>query len=864
MMLEIHKSIPVMKTQKYIIFLLFFLFFIFAFFLWEFKSINVNNRQNVSAVETTTRFTKNLHQLQYTLLKLDNNFESKAMAGKSGLAYEFRTDSMAVMKLFNDPGFTAITDAQLTSGLLQLKKNTQDKLVSQSALLTSTDSAAMTVYLHQNERLNKAINSQLIAVNSLQQKLFAGEIGKVENTYTNQYLIALGFAVLSFLVFYFLLTGLNSHVQRRKQAEQQALINEQKYKNIIDESGAIIFTTDMDGRFTFVNEMASKVTGYNEAELLGKTYLDLVHPVWQKQLIEFYAQAIKKAEVQTQIKFPVNCKNGEIKWVEQTAVIVTQNGSPAGFHCVTRDITESYQLEREKKYLYQLFQSIMENSPQAIYIKSTEGRYIHVNKRFCELLGLSEMEITGKSDDELFGSNMTLHYRNKELQVIRTKAPSRMRQNFNSKNGVRNYSIELFPLFDHENELLGISGIASDITETVQNRKKLIAALKNAESAEKHTQSFLANMSHEIRTPLNSIIGLSYQLLKSDMRTKEHSFVRTIHGASEHLLVLINDILDTSKIEAGKLTIEHTGFSFRELFELMVDLLRQKAEEKNIRILTEIDPELAERHIGDPHRLKQILINLLTNAVKFTPRGLIRILCKVEHDEDNEQYISISIIDTGIGIEQEYIDRIFTKFSQEDKSTTRNYGGTGLGMFITKSLVDLMGGSITVSSQKEIGTHIKINLCLPKEMVPVFQLPPKNEIINKSLINLRVLVVDDNEMNRLVASTVLESYGIQVTEAVNGADALRVLKAQEMDLVLMDMQMPVMDGLEATMKIRQDMGLKMPVIALTASTLNEERHRCHDAGMNDFILKPYKEEEMIAVIHRNIREQASTHERKVS
>ena len=506
----------------------------------------------------------------------------------------------------------------------------------------------------------------------------------------------------------------------------------------------------------------------------------------------------------------------------------------------------------------------MENSPQAIYIKSTEGRYIHVNKRFCELLGLSELEITGKSDDELFGSNMTLHYRNKEMQVIRTQAPSRMRQNFNSKNGVRNYSIELFPLFDHENELLGISGIATDITETVQNRKHLIAALKNAESAEKHTQSFLANMSHEIRTPLNSIIGLSYQLLKSDMRPKEHSFVRTIHGASEHLLVLINDILDTSKIEAGKLAIEHTGFSFRELFELMVDLLRQKAEEKNIRILTEIDPELAERHIGDPHRLKQILINLLTNAVKFTPRGLIRILCKVEKDEDNQQYVSISIIDTGIGIEQEYIDRIFTKFSQEDKSTTRNYGGTGLGMFITKSLVDLMGGTISVSSRKEIGTHIKINLCLPKELVPVFQLPAKNESINQSLINLRVLVVDDNEMNRLVASTVLESYGIHVTEAVNGADALRVLQAQEIDLVLMDMQMPVMDGLEATTKIRQEMGLKMPVIALTASTLNEERHRCHDAGMNDFILKPYKEEEMIAVIHRNMRQQAARHERKVS
>jgi PAS domain S-box-containing protein len=675
----------------------------------------------------------------------------------------------------------------------------------------------------------------------------------VEDTYTKQYLFALGFAILSFLVFYFLLTGLNSHIQRRKAAEEEAIINEEKYKNIIDESGAIIFTTNMDGRFTFVNEMASRVTGFTEKELLQKTYIDLVHPVWQQQLLNFYSDALHKGELETQIKFPINCKNGEMKWVEQTAVIVFQGNQPAGFHCVTKDITESYQLEREKKYLYQLFQSIMDNSPQAIFIKSTEGRYIHVNKQFCELLMLPELEIIGKTDDELFGKSLTLHYRNKEAQVIKTQNPARLRQNFNSPKGIRTFSIEIFPLFDHTNEILGVSGIASDITDAVQNQRNLISALKRAESAEKHTQSFLANMSHEIRTPLNSIIGLSYQLLKSDLRQKEHGFVRTIHSASEHLLVLINDILDTSKIEAGKLGLDQTSFSLRELIQLMVDLLRQKAEEKNIRIITEIDPVLFDHHIGDPHRLKQILLNLLTNAVKFTPKGLIRITCKVEEDEARQQAITLSIIDTGIGIEQEYVDRIFTKFSQEDKSTTRNYGGTGLGMFITKSLVELMGGTISVSSQKEIGTHVRINLSLPKNLVPVIQLPAKSATDTSSLKGLHILVVDDNEMNRLVASTVLENHGIIVSEAVNGADAIRKLEKKHFDLVLMDLQMPVMDGLEASLKIRKDLALTVPIVALTASALNEESHRCLDAGMNDFIVKPFKEEEMVQVLLRNIQ-----------
>lgn len=859
-----------MRTHKYVIFLLFFLFFIFAFFLWEFKSINVNNRQNVDAVETTTRFSKNLNQLRFDLLRTDNNIIAASGKTQQRLLADFKNDSSSIERLFGDPSFTSIPVPKLENSLKSLHGNVEEKLALQSVFLNSqlSDSMAGLAYNRKNESLNRSVQTAIGAVNAQQQKLFSAQIGKVEDTYTKQYLFALGFAILSFLVFYFLLTGLNSHIQRRKAAEEEAIINEEKYKNIIDESGAIIFTTNMDGRFTFVNEMASRVTGFSEKELLAKTYIDLVHPVWQQQLLNFYSNALHKGELETQIKFPINCKNGEMKWVEQTAVIVFQDNQPAGFHCVTKDITESYQLEREKKYLYQLFQSIMDNSPQAIFIKSTEGRYIHVNKQFCELLMLPELEIVGKTDDELFGKSLTLHYRNKEAQVIKTQHPARLRQNFNSPKGIRTFSIEIFPLFDHTNEILGVSGIASDITDAVQNQRNLISALKRAESAEKHTQSFLANMSHEIRTPLNSIIGLSYQLLKSDLRQKEHGFVRTIHSASEHLLVLINDILDTSKIEAGKLGLDQTSFSLRELIQLMVDLLRQKAEEKNIQIITEIDPALFEQHIGDPHRLKQILLNLLTNAVKFTPKGLIRITCKVEEDEARQQAIALSIIDTGIGIEQEYVDRIFTKFSQEDKSTTRNYGGTGLGMFITKSLVELMGGTISVSSQKEIGTHVRINLSLPKNLVPVIQLPAKSATDTSSLKGLHILVVDDNEMNRLVASTVLENHGIIVSEAVNGADAIRKLEKKHFDLVLMDLQMPVMDGLEASLKIRKDLALSVPIVALTASALNEESHRCLDAGMNDFIVKPFREEDMVQVLLRNIqldhRNELNSNIRKIS
>lgn len=851
-----------MKARKLVIFLLFFLFFIFAFFLWEFKSINVNNREHVETVENSVHYSRCINQLRAEIRKAGIAAENKKAA-------DFHKDSAAVARTLHDPWLGKNQPAVLQADLLALKEMVSGLLQKQSVYLNDTadGSIGLLITIPALQESERKINSAITALNNLQEKQFSTRIASVEDTHTRQYLLALGFAILSFLIFYFLLTGLSSHIQRRKSAEIRAFENEIRYKRIIDESGVVIFTTNIEGRFTFVNEMTTAITGFNESELLSMYYLDLVEPAWRDDLQAFYTSAVLNRLTETQHRFPIRCKNGEIRWVEQTAVIVTRDGKPDGFHCITKDITESYQLEKEKNYLHQLFQSIMDNSPQAIFIKSLEGKYIHVNKKFCALLNLPEDKITGHTDEDLFDPGSTQHYRHKELQVIRTSRSFRLRQQFNTPSGVRTFSIDLFPLFDFNQAVLGVSGIATDITDAVQNKKNLIAALKRAETAEKHTQTFLANMSHEIRTPLNSIIGLTYQLLKSDMRPKEHGFVQTINAASEHLLVLINDILDTSKIEAGKLTLEKTGFSFRELISLMTEMLRQKAEEKNIRLLTELDETLAEYHIGDPHRLRQILLNLLTNAVKFTPKGLIRITCRVEKDEEDNQEICLSVIDTGIGIEEEYLDRIFTKFSQEDKSTTRNYGGTGLGMFITRSLVELMGGTITVSSRKEIGTQVKINLSLQKGPAGVIRLPGKPERERREITGLKglhVLVVDDNEMNRLVASTVLENQGITAREAVNGADAMRMLQQENFDLVLMDLQMPVMDGLEASRRIRQDLGLSLPIIALTASALNEESHRCLDAGMNDFIIKPFKEEEMVAVIHKAIRQQKETGERKVS
>ncbi len=370
------------------------------------------------------------------------------------------------------------------------------------------------------------------------------------------------------------------------------------------------------------------------------------------------------------------------------------------------------------------------------------------------------------------------------------------------------------------------------------------AAAASAEAKE----IFLANMSHEIRTPMNAIIGMRRQLSKTMLDEQQQFYLETIHKAAEHLLVLINDILDISKIEAGKLNLGHTGFRPDEVINHCIAVMKHKAEEKGLKLAKKNGPDESTVFIGDPGRLTQVLQNLVSNAIKFTEQGSVTISCLLQPEKDNRQIMMLTVTDTGIGMDPEFQASVFRKFTQEDKSTARKYGGTGLGMSISKQLTELMNGSIDMSSRKGEGTTI--TLTIPFTVGTTADIPDhKTGSTDSSILKgKKILLVEDNEMNRLVATTLLNNYGALTDEAFNGAEAIRAVKDGYYDLILMDVQMPVLDGFGATRIIRQELNEFIPIIALTANAIKGEAGKCLKAGMNDYISKPFDEEELVNAI----------------
>lgn len=394
-------------------------------------------------------------------------------------------------------------------------------------------------------------------------------------------------------------------------------------------------------------------------------------------------------------------------------------------------------------------------------------------------------------------------------------------------------------------------------SELHQQKIKAEEAALRAEQSEKAKEEFLANMSHEIRTPMNAIMGMTRLLIDKDPKETQKRYLRAIRQSSDNLLVIINDILDLSKIDAGKMELEQVPFILRNLLNNLEEIMKFKSEEKNLAFSIEIDDNIPECIIGDPVRLNQILINLTGNAIKFTESGYVKVICKLLKRENDRQLISFIVKDTGVGIASDKLDGIFESFSQADKATTRKFGGTGLGLSISKKLVDLAGGKIIAESELGKGSEFRVEL--PFETGdPALAIDNKqNVVINDAILqhDLQILLVEDNEFNQMVAIDSIESYfsNAKIDVAENGKIALEKLKAKNYSLILMDVQMPVMDGYETSREIRlltDKQKRLIPIVAMTASVIKSEVDKCYESGMTDFISKPFETEDLIQKISK--------------
>ena len=394
---------------------------------------------------------------------------------------------------------------------------------------------------------------------------------------------------------------------------------------------------------------------------------------------------------------------------------------------------------------------------------------------------------------------------------------------------------------------------SQDVTDLVMMEKELRKAEKITKQSIEAKQQFLAKVTHEIRTPMNAIVGFGKLLSKTSLEDKQKKFVDAISTSGDNLLLIVNDLLDTAKIEAGKMSFEEIPFSIREVVSSVVTLLHYKAAEKNIALSVKIDSKVPSYLLGDPTRLNQVLVNLAGNAVKFTEKGLVEISIQCETIENNKATLKLEVRDTGIGIAEDKLPTVFDSFIQANNDTSRKYGGTGLGLTIAKQIVELQSGTICVNSKLGEGTTFCIGLTFPVTdmVITAEENTTGSNFDNQQLQNIKILLAEDNHLNHLLMESILTEWGVEMKIAINGTQAIEMLQKERFDLVLMDVHMPEMDGYQASQFIRKQLPEPLsliPIIAITANASEEDKNTCIEAGMNDFISKPFKPEELILKI----------------
>ncbi|QCR22278.1 PAS domain S-box protein [Pontibacter sp. SGAir0037] len=641
-------------------------------------------------------------------------------------------------------------------------------------------------------------------------------------------------------------------ITEEKRTKSRLEESESLHRLLSENSKDAIGLHEPNGASIYLSNSFEEMFGIKANKMLGQSPFNNVHPEDRQRVTNTISEEVVKGKASVQVQYRGQTKNGDTIWLETDIKPILNNaGEVVKLQTATRDISQRLQtkealINSEKKY-----RELIKHSHAYIMSHDMQGNILTVNPYLLEQLGFEEKDIIGRNlrqvlpDDS--SSKVTDYLQRMEHEVaIESIIHVQNRQQERRSLLFRNYKVQ------EDGEPPYVIGIAQDITARLQLEEELKRAKQEAEESSRVKELFLANMSHEIRTPMNGIMGMAGLLEKTSLDRHQKDYLGIIRSSSENLLVIINDILDMAKIEAGKMELEQIPFSLSETVSASFNALQYRAEEKELQYVLRPMPDMHYALLGDPYRLNQVLLNLLNNAIKFTAKGSVELSMAITQETADEVTLQFSVKDTGIGIPETKLESIFEEFNQAFTNTTRQYGGTGLGLNICQRLLEMQDGRIWVTSRENQGSTFSFEITYPKS-TEVLQSRSEEKPVFTSLSHLKLLLAEDNEVNIFLAVAILKGWGTSVDVATNGLQAYELASHNTYDLILMDIQMPELNGVEATRLIRQlpnPQQAQVPIIALTANAIKGDAEKYLTAGMDDYLSKPFDEQ----TLYRKINE----------
>jgi len=646
-----------------------------------------------------------------------------------------------------------------------------------------------------------------------------------------------------------------AHEETEEQLSNEQYLMNALMKNIPDH----IYFKDLESRFIRISRSHAHSFGLcDPKKVIGKTDFDFFTEEHARKAFEDEQRIIRTGET-ISLEEKQTWSNRQNSWVSTTKIpLRDRKGKIIGTFGISKDITKRKQAEESLLNERALFRTIIDLIPDAVYVKDSAGRKVLANPKEVQFAGKkTEAEVIGQTDFDLYPDEAAKHSLDEDQMVIQTeKSILDAEGQLIDQAGMLHWlQISKVPLRDLDGKVTGLVGVTRDVTDQKKIEQALLKAKQEAEMSNKFKSIFLANMSHEIRTPLNAIIGFS-QLMSRDklLSDQQKEYNESIIHAGEHLLALINDILELSKIEAGRVVLSPSNIDLYTLIDDIGMIFKERVSSKNLQFICEKAADLPRYVFIDESKLRQIFVNLIGNALKFTDEGGIAVRSRVQKTEDGKEMLSVEVQDSGPGIPPDEIGKLFRHFEQTSSGISKG-SGTGLGLALSRELAILMGGNITVSSEVGKGSLFTFQVEIKQGNSKALEKSNTKRVIGLEdrKNSYRILVVDDKHDNLKVATTLLKLVGFETAEALNGEEAIAKFESWNPHLILMDMRMPVMDGYEATRQIKlTEKGMQTPVIALTASIFEDELKKIASLGMQGYIRKPFRESELFMKIGESL------------